>query len=129
MLLIVVASAIVFVLSILRAEKVKSFKANLIVDTILFFTMVFIAVLERITDAKFFCLLILLIWIIIGTTVRKYYPKFEFWLENKICDLFKIPRYKSYEEIYLDRSPHLYAMKLDYYIFEACICALIIFFN
>ena len=74
------------------------------------------------------CWVILLLWIAIGTIVRKYYSKFNFWFMNKMCKLFKMPQYKSIEELEEDSTHNTrFPTELSYYAVEVGICVQIAF--
>ena len=86
MFLILSILVIVFVLCFIRSEKIKSFKKNLIIDAVIFAVMLIIVILSKFDEDKTVRLVFLLLWILIGTFFRKFYPKFEFWIENKQFD-------------------------------------------
>ena len=128
MIYIVVSIFLILVLTTLRAVTVKSFKIHLLIDGILFALMFVIVILRRFAIGTVVCLGILLLWIAIGTLVRKYYSKFDFWFMNKMCKLFKMPQYKSIEEVEEDSTHNTrFSTELYYYAVEVGICVLIAF--
>ncbi len=128
MIYIVGSLFLILILTTLRSVKVKSFKIHLLIDGILFALMFVVVILRRFAIGTVVCLGILLLWIAIGTIVRKYYPKFDFWFMNKMCKLFKMPQYKTIEEVDED-STHgtRFSTELYYYAVEIGICVLIAF--
>lgn len=125
---ILIGLVMILLLTTLRAVKVKSFKIHLLIDGVLFALMFVIVILRRFAIGTVACLGILLLWIAIGTIVRKYYSKFDFWFMNKMCKLFKMPQYKTIEEVDED-STHgtRFLTELYYYAVEIGICVLIAF--
>ena len=118
----------ILLLTTLRAVKVKSFKIHLLIDGILFALMFVVVILRKFVVGTVVCLAILLLWIIIGTIVRRYYSKFDFWFMNKMCKLFKLPQYKSIEEVEEDSTHNTrFSTELYYYAVEMGICVLIAF--
>ncbi len=128
MIYIIGSIFLIFILTTLRAANVKSFKIHLLIDGILFALMSVVVILRRFAIGTVVCLGILLLWIAIGTIVRKYYPKFDFWFMNKMCKLFKMPQYKSIEEVEEDSTHNTrFSTELYYYAVEVGICVLIVF--
>ena len=128
MIYIIGSIFLIFILTTLRAANVKSFKIHLLIDGILFALMSVVVILRRFAIGTVVCLGILLLWIAIGTIVRKYYPKFDFWFTNKMCKLFKMPQYKSIEEVEEDSTHNTrFSTELYYYAVEVGICVLIAF--
>ena len=128
MIYIIGSIFLILILTTLRAVNVKSFKIHLLIDGILFALMFVIVILRRFAIGTVVCLGILLLWIAIGTIVRKYYPKFDFWFMNKMCKLFKMPQYKSIEEVKEDSTHNTrFSTELYYYAVEVGICVLIAF--
>ena len=128
MIYIIGSIFLIFILTTLRAANVKSFKIHLLIDGILFALMSIVVILRRFAIGTVVCLGILLLWIAIGTIVRKYYPKFDFWFTNKMCKLFKMPQYKSIEEVEEDSTHNTrFSTELYYYAVEVGICVLIAF--
>ena len=129
MIYIIGSIFLIFILTTLRAANVKSFKIHLLIDGILFALMsVVVVILRWFAIGTVVCLGILLLWIAIGTIVRKYYPKFDFWFMNKMCKLFKMPQYKSIEEVEEDSTHNTrFSTELYYYAVEVGICVLIAF--
>lgn len=125
---IIVSLVGILSLRILRTVKVKSFKIHLLIDGILFALMFVVVILRRFAIGTVVCLCILLLWIAIGTIVRRYYSKFDFWFMNKMYKLFKMPQYKTIEEVDED-STHgtRFSTELYYYAVEIGICVLIAF--
>ena len=125
---ILIGLVMILLLTTLRAVKVKSFKIHLLIDGILFALMFVIVILRQFAIGTVVCLGILLLWIAIGTIVRKYYSKFDFWFMNKMCKLFKMPQYKSIEEVEEDSTHNTrFSTELYYYAVEVGICVLIAF--
>ena len=84
--------------------------------------------LKKIAIGTVICLTILILWISIGTLVRKFYSKFDFWFTNKMCELFKSPQYKSIEDLDEDSTPATrFSTELYYYAVEIGICVLTAF--
>lgn len=128
MIYIIGSIFLIFILTTLRAANVKSFKIHLLIDGILFALMSVVVILRRFAIGTVVCLGILLLWIAIGTIVRKYYPKLDFWFMNKMCKLFKMPQYKSIEEVEEDSTHNTrFSTELYYYAVEVGICVLIAF--
>ena len=125
---ILIGLVMILLLTTLRAVKVKSFKIHLLIDGILFALMFVIVILRQFAIGTVVCLGILLLWIAIGTIVRKYYSKFDFWFMNKMCKLFKMPQYKSIEEVEEDSTHNTrFSTELYYCAVEVGICVLIAF--
>lgn len=125
---IILSLFLILILTTLRAANVKSFKIHLLIDGILFALMSVVVILRRFAIGTVICWAILLIWIAIGTLVRKYYSKFDFWFMNKMCKLFKMPQYKSIEEVEEDSTHNTrFSTELYYYAVEVGICVLIAF--
>lgn len=124
----IVSIFLILILTTFRAVKVKSFKTHLLIDGVLSVLTLFIVILRKYAVGTVICWAILLIWIAIGTLVRKYYSKFDFWFMNKMCKLFKMPQYKTIEEVDED-STHgtRFSTELYYYAVEIGICVLIAF--
>lgn len=128
MIYIIVSIFLILILTTLRAVKVKSFKIHLLIDGILFALMFVIVILRQFAIGTVVCLGILLLWIAIGTIVRKYYSEFDFWFMNKMCKLFKIPQYKLYKELDEDSTHNTrFSTELYYYVVETGICILLVF--
>lgn len=126
MVLIVLGAVAIFILTSLRAVKVKSFKVHLLIDGVLLALMLLVVVLKRFVLGAAMCWAILLLWIAAGTIVRKYYSKFDFWFQNKLCKLFKTPPYTSIEQVEEDATGNRFSAGLFYYAIEAMICVLIV---
>ena len=125
---IILSLFLILILTTLRAVKVRSFKTHLLIDGVLSVLMLFIVILRKFAVGTVICWVILLIWIAIGTLVRKYYSKFDFWFMNKMCKLFKMPQYKSIEEVEEDSTHNTrFSTELYYYAVEVGICVLIAF--
>lgn len=128
MIYIVGSIFLILILTTLRAVKVRSFKTHLLIDGVLSVLMLFIVILRKFAVGTVICWAILLVWIAIGTLVRKYYSKFDFWFMNKMCKLFKMPQYKSIEEVEEDSTHNTrFSTELYYYAVEVGICVLIAF--
>lgn len=127
MALIVLGAVAIFILTSLRAVKVKSFKVHLLIDGVLLALMLLVVVLKRFVLGAAMCWAILLLWIAAGTIVRKYYSKFDFCFQNKLCKLFKTPPYTSIEQMEEDATlGNRFSAELLYYAIEAMICVLIV---
>ena len=125
---ILLGLVIILCLTTLRAVKVKSFKTHFLIDGILSVLMLLVVILRHLAVGTVICWAILLVWIAIGTLVRKYYSKFDFWFMNKMCKLFKMPQYKSIEEVEEDSTHNTrFSTELYYYAVEVGICVLIAF--
>lgn len=128
MIYIVGSIFLILILTTLRAVKVKSFKTHLLIDVFLSVLMLFIVILRNFAVGTVICWAILLVWIAIGTIVCKYYSKFDFWFMNKMCKIFKMPQYKSIEEVEEDSTHNTrFSTELYYYAVEVGICVLIAF--
>ena len=101
---------------------------HLLIDGVLSVLMLFIVILRKFAVGTVICWAILLVWIAIGTLVRKNYSKFDFWFMNKMCKLFKMPQYKSIEEVEEDSTHNTrFSTELYYFAVEVGICVLIAF--
>lgn len=124
---ILIVLFVILVLTTLRTVKVKSFKAHLLIDGLIVLFMLLVVIIRRFTIGTTICLLSLLLWIVVGTLVRKYYLRFDFWLMNKLCKIFKRPQYKTLAEFEEDRTHNSrFSMELYYYAVETAICILTI---
>lgn len=112
---IVVPLFLVLIMTTLCAVKVKSFKIHLLIDGILLTLMFVVVILRRFAVCTVVCLDILLLWTAIGAIARRNYFKFDFWIMNKMCKLFKMPQYKSVEEVDVD-STHSIDFQQSYII-------------
>lgn len=128
MSLILIGLVLILVLTTLRAIKVKSFKTHLIIDIIIFSLMFTVVFLKKFAIGMVICLTILILWIFIGALVRKFYSNFDFWFMNKMCKLFKLPQYKSIEDLDKDSTyATRFSTELYYYAVEVGICVLMVF--
>lgn len=125
MILIIIPLLLILVLTTLRAVCVKSFKSHLIIDGIIFVLMLALSAYKHFTVIRVAVLSVLLLWMIAGAVVRRYYSVFDFWLANKMCRLFKLPEYKSVEQMDEDKNhAQSFSVELAYYAVEAGICVL-----
>lgn len=125
---ILIVLSTVLVLTTVRATKVKSFKIHILIDGLIVLLMFLVVVYRKFAVGLFICLLSLMLWIVIGTLVRKYYLQFDFWFTNKLCKIFKRPEYKTLAELKEDQNhSNRFSMELYYYAVEAGLCVLILF--
>ena len=125
---ILIGLVMILLLTTLRAVKIKSFKIHLLIDGILFALVFIIVILRQFAISTIVCLAILFLWIAIGTIVRKYYSKFNFWFMNKMRKLFKMPQYKTIAEAEEDSTHSTrFSIELYYYAAEIGICVLTAF--
>ena len=80
MIFIVVVLVMILILTTVRAVKIKSFKIHLLIDGIIFAFMLIVVLLRQFALGTVICLGMLLLWIAMGTLVRKSYSKFDLWM-------------------------------------------------
>ncbi len=118
----------VLILTTVRVMKVKSFKIHILIDGLILLLMFLVVAFRKFTVGLLVCLLSLMLWIVIGTLVRKYYLQFDFWFTNKLCKIFKRPQYKTLAELKEDQNhSNRFSMELYYYAVEAGLCVLMLF--
>ena len=95
MVYIVIGGILFFALTSLRAIKVKSFNAHLLIDGIILGIMTGVLCFKNFRLLNVVCFLILLLWITVGTIFRKYYYRLILWFHNNILTFFHLSRCNS----------------------------------
>lgn len=127
MVYIVIGGILFFALTSLRAIKVKSFNAHLLIDGIILGIMTGVLCFKNFRLLNVVCFLILLLWITVGTIFRKYYYRLILWFHNNILTFFHLSRCNSISELIEDSNGSEFSVELAYYALETAICGLIIY--
>ena len=126
----VISLAMAFLLTSLRAIKVRKAKTDIIIDLTIIFIMTGIWLFSNAFLGAGICLLILIVWVVAGIIIRIVGPKLELWLDNLLCKLSRTSPYRSYEELQEDIKPgSRLAIKLLYYAVELGLGILFLYVN